>query len=365
MTTETTETTGMGTDTGTERARLAAPVGWCLLAAALFGASTPASKLLLDDGVGPLTLAGLLYLGAGLATLPFALRGGTERRRDPVNLRRLAGAVVFGGILGPIVLMLGLQAAPSASVSLWLNLETTATALLAWAMFRENLDGRTWAANLMVVAAGVMLAAPSEFSAAPAALLVVAACVCWGVDNNLTAIIDGYTPEQTTAVKGLAAGTVNLGLGWALEGALPGVWGCAAAMLVGALAYGASIVLYIRGAQQLGATRSQMVFSSAPFLGVLLAWAALGEPVLLAQIGASALMIAAIGLMLTSRHGHPHSHPATRHTHAHRHDDNHHGHEHPGLPPEAWHTHEHEHDATTHGHDHTPDIHHRHPHAGL
>ena len=343
--------------------RLAAPVGWCLAAAALFGASTPASKLLLEDGVGPLTLAGLLYLGAGLATLPFALRGGTARRRDPVNLRRLAGAVLFGGVLGPVVLMLGLQAAPSASVSLWLNLETTATALLAWAMFREHMDGRTWAANLMVVAAGVVLAAPAGFSVAPAALLVVAACACWGLDNNLTAVIDGYTPEQTTAIKGLVAGTVNLGLGWALGEAMPGLRDCGIALLVGALAYGASIILYIRGAQQLGATRSQMVFSSAPFLGVLLAWVALGEAVLLAQIGAAALMIGAIALMLTSHHEHRHAHPATRHTHAHRHDDGHHDHTHPGLPPEAWHTHEHEHGEQVHQHAHTPDIHHRHLHG--
>ncbi len=252
------------------------PVFWCLASAALFGASIPASKALLDGALGPLSLAGLLYLGAALATLPSALSSGfRSRHRDRANLVRLGGAILFGGILGPVALLLGLQTAPSASVSLWLNLETTATALLAWTFFRENMDGRTWVANLLVLTAGVMLAAPENFAVAPSALLIGLACVCWGLDNNFTAVIDGYTPAQTTCAKGLVAGSLNLGLGLVLEGALPGPVLVVSALVVGALAYGASIVLYIRGAQQLGATRSQMLFATAPFLGMGLAWFAL------------------------------------------------------------------------------------------
>lgn len=344
--------------------RMAAPVLWCLAAAALFGASTPASKALLDGAVGPLTLAGLLYLGAGVATLPFALRGGSAaRRRDPANLRRLLGAVLFGGVLGPIALLLGLQAAPSASVSLWLNLETPATALLAWVFFREHMDRPTAAANGLVVLAGVLLAAPAGFSLAPAAGLVALAAVCWGLDNNLTAVIDGWTPAQTTVAKGLVAGAVNLGLAAALGEPLPSLLQAMGAMAVGALAYGASIVLYIRGAQQLGATRSQMLFASAPFLGVALAWALLGEAVQGVQVGAAALMVAALALLLRARHAHRHHHAAVTHTHAHRHDDGHHTHTHAGLPPEAWHTHEHAHQPQVHQHPHQPDLHHRHPHG--
>ena len=131
---------------------------------------------------------------------------------------------------------------------------------------------------------------------------------------------------------------------------------------MGALAYGASIILYIRGAQQLGATRSQMLFATAPFLGMILAWSLLGEPVLGVQLGAVVLLGAALLLLLTSHHAHEHHHPAVRHTHAHRHDDGHHTHEHPGLPPAAWHTHEHEHGALSHTHPHAPDLHHRHSH---
>ncbi len=344
--------------------RTGAPIARCLLAAALFGASTPASKLLLDDRMGPLTLAGLLYLGAGVATAPFAAGGGSaQRRRDPANLRRLAGAVLFGGVLGPVALLWGLRAAPAANVSLWLNLETTATALLAWAFFKENLGPRGWVANGLVVAAGLLLAAPQDFGLAPSALLVAFACLCWGLDNNLTAVIDGYTPAQTTLAKGLVAGTVNLGLGLSMEPGTPAPLDIAAALGVGALAYGASIVLYIQGAQQLGATRSQMIFATAPFLGTGLAWLVLGEPVLGVQLGAAALLVGALGLVLSGRHSHAHRHEPLQHTHGHRHDDDHHDHSHPGQAPEVWHTHEHAHEALVHEHPHVPDLHHRHRHG--
>jgi len=319
--------------------------------------------VLLDGAVGPLTLAGLLYLGAAIATLPSAMRGGVaERRRDPANLRRLGGAILFGGILGPVALLVGLQTAPSASVSLWLNLETTATALLAWAFFRENMDARSWTANALVLVAGVLLAAPDGFSVAPSALLVLVACGCWGLDNNLTSVIDGYTPAQTTFAKGAVAGVVNLGLGLVLEAGLPGTWLLVGALVVGGLSYGASIVLYIAGAQQLGATRSQMIFATAPFAGMVLAWVALGEPVLWVQGLAAVIMASALALLLTTRHTHVHQHAATTHSHPHRHDDGHHGHHQEGLGTEAWHTHEHDHEPLEHDHPHQPDLHHRHAH---
>lgn len=339
------------------------PVVQCLAAAALFGASTPACKALLGEQADPLLLAGLLYLGAGIATLPAAWSGGSrERRRDPANLRRLAGAVLFGGILGPVLLLVGLRAAPSASVSLWLNLETPATALLGWLLFRENLGARGCLAAGLVVLASTLLAAPDVGALAPSAVLVALGCLCWGLDNNLTAIIDGYTPAQTTCVKGLVAGSLNLALGLAGGAEMLTMGPAGLALLVGALSYGASIVLYIRGAQQLGAIRSQMVFSTAPFLGVGLAWVALGEAVAGVQLLAAAIMGGALVLLFSGRHAHAHEHPPVVHTHGHRHDDGHHDHSHPGFPAEVWHTHEHAHSQLEHEHEHVPDLHHRHSH---
>lgn len=338
------------------------PVAWCLMAAVLFGASTPVSKVLLD-GCGPLVLAGLLYLGAALAVLPLSLRGGSaERRSDRANLGRLAGAVVAGGIAGPALLLYGLRLAPSASVSLWLNLETVATALLAVVLFQEHLQPRVWVAVLGVLGAGVLLAAPDGFDLALAAALVAAGCVCWGLDNNLTAIIDGYTPEQTTLAKGAVAGAFNLAAGLALGQQLPSPATVLVALAVGGLSYGASIVLYIRGAQHLGATRSQLLFATAPFLGVVMAWVGLNEPILAVQLAATAVLAVSLFVMLSAHHGHVHSHAPVTHTHLHRHDDGHHDHDHEGVPPGAWHTHEHTHGGRTHSHPHQPDLHHRHGH---
>jgi drug/metabolite transporter (DMT)-like permease len=343
------------------------PLVLCLLAALLFGASTPAAKRLLDE-FGPITLAGLLYLGGALGIAPFA-RGGGEAalRRRPRELRLLAGAVVLGGVLGPVLLLAGLVRAPAGTTSLWLLLETVATTLLAAALYREHVGARAWIALGVILAGGMVLAAPSGAAFAPGSLpalgLVALACVCWGFDNNWTAMIGGFTPAQTTLVKAAVAGGVNLGIGLAVEGPRPGGTGAiAAALALGALAYGASIALYVRGAQQLGAIRSQLAFSTAPFLGLVLSWIVLGEPVLAVQVAAGIAMAAGVLLLSASRHEHEHLHEALEHTHAHRHDDGHHDHAHPGLPAHVEHTHAHAHSRIRHSHPHAPDLHHRHDH---
>ncbi len=338
------------------------PIFWCLLSAAFFGASTPASKAILGD-MSPLTLAGLLYFGAALAMIPFSFKGGSpELRRKPDQLLKMSGAVVFGGILGPVLILLGLNVASSASVALWLNLETVATAILGWLFFREHLDRRTWVAIGLVIIAGVILASPSGFGSLMPAIFVALGCLCWGFDNNFTAIIDGYTPAQTTLVKGLIAGIFNIALGQVLEGDpfSLGIW--IAALVVGAFSYGVSIMLYIAGAQRLGATRSQMIFATSPFFGVLLSWTALGESIGIYQVISGLIIVVGLLVLFTGRHGHVHTHVRTRHTHGHSHDDDHHGHEHHDLPPSTFHTHDHEHEPDEHEHPHEPDLHHRHDH---
>jgi len=343
-----------------------APTVWCLVAALLFGASTPVAKVLLE-GLGPFTLAGLLYLGAALAVLPVAFSGGSlSLARGRRNLLLLGGAVFFGGMLGPVLLLFSLQRASAASVSLWLNLETVGTALLAWLFFKEDMGARTWLAVALVLAGGVALALPPQPSTLLAVALISGAALCWGLDNNLTSLIDGFTPAQSTLIKGLVAGTVNLSLGLFLEG-VPGLDAAGAkllcaALVVGGLGYGASLVLYVRGAQHLGATRSQLIFAAAPFFGLALSWLALGEPVAFVQLLAGALMAAGIVVMMSAPHSHHHVHGAMLHTHSHRHDDGHHGHVHEGLPRSHRHTHEHEHEPHEHSHPHRPDLHHRHEH---
>jgi drug/metabolite transporter (DMT)-like permease len=336
------------------------PALWCLVAAALFGASTPLSKGLLRS-FGPFSLAGLLYLGAAAAVVPF-VRGKSSGERRRENRWRLAGVVVAGGVLGPVLLLLGLRQASAASVSLWLNLETPATAVLAAAFFREHLGRETWWAVALVCTASVLLVWPAGLGTAAPAVLVALACICWAIDNNLTALIDGFTPAQSTFVKGVVAGAFNLAIGIWLERS---VWLASAigtALLVGALCYGVSLVLHIAGGQHLGAARAQTIFGTAPFWGVSISWVFLSEPWSLEQGLAGALMLGALWLMRNEQHGHAHAHTTVVHTHAHRHDDGHHEHSHGEGPAMQWHTHEHAHAAVTHAHDHAPDLHHRHEH---
>jgi len=342
------------------------------LAAMLFGASTPAAKSLVSE-VGPVLLSGLLYAGAALVVAPAVWRERAKRRRAPprsdpmqpahhthdsANRWRLLGAVVSGGVVGPILLLWGLSLAPAGSVSLWLTLETVATAVLARLLFREHLETRGWIAVARVVLASAALSGSLHLG--PAVALVALACVAWGLDNNLTSLIDGYTPAETTLAKGVGAALVAIPLGWALggQGSLLQI---AAALGIGALGYGLSLVLYVAGAQQLGATRSQLVFSTSPLFGLGLAWAALGETVGWIHGFAAALMAVALWLLHREQHAHTHAHHAGTHTHWHRHDDEHHDHSHPSSV-QGWHQHEHQHDERTHSHPHRPDVHHRHGH---
>jgi drug/metabolite transporter (DMT)-like permease len=335
----------------------------CLAAALLFGASTPLAKVLLDR-IGPFTLAGLLYLGAALGVAPFAFRGGTPAlRRDRRQRRSLLLTVLFGGVLGPVFLLLGLREAQAASVALWLNGETAATAILGWAFFHEHLDRRMLLAIAVILGGGIALAVPDGAAGVRPGLLVSLACLCWAMDNHLTAIISGFTPAQTTLVKGVVAGSVNLLIGTILEPPSPGATTIVGALVIGVFSYGLSIVLYILGAQHLGATRAQLLFSAGPFFGLVLSWTLLGEPVQAVQLGAGLVMAVGLFFLMAGRHGHEHAHQALVHTHSHRHDDGHHAHTHVSGSPQDRHTHAHEHEAMTHAHPHVSDLHHRHDHG--
>lgn len=332
-----------------------------LAAALLFGIATPFSKTLLAN-LQANQLAGLLYLGAAALLAPLVLRRRLKGRpvfpRSARDRRNLLGAVFFGGVVGPVLLLVGLKYSPAASVSMWLDLETTATAVLAYFLFREHLGRWTWIGNLGVMAAGVMLSFDQGWSGWIGLACVAGAAVAWGLDNNFTAVIDGITPEDSTFWKGLIAGTTNLAIGVALAGVHVDadlLW----APALGGLSYGASIALYIRAAQGLGATRSQMVFASAPFFGVLLSILWLGEGFSVLQALAAAVLTGSIVLMFMDRHAHAHRHEAVAHEHGHRHDDGHHEHAHETRTTFS-HSHPHKHAPAVHSHPHWPDLHHRH-----
>lgn len=341
-------------------------VGLALLSAALFGAASPLSKLILES-LSPFQLAGLLYLGAAIGVAPrLALtRGLTPIGRIPLRSRRLLiGAIACGGLLGPLALLSGLRIGQASSVSLWLNLELIFTALLGHWLFRDRLGRSGWLALGGILAASVLLTGGGGTAAVRSGLLVALACLFWGLDNHFTALIDGITPSESTFWKGLVAGSVNLGLGLALAPYLASWRTTAAALLVGVFCYGISIVLYITAAQTLGATRGQMFFASAPFFGLGLSVLLLGERPRSAQLLAAFVFVVSLAVLFAGKHAHRHAHRETTHEHRHRHDDGHHAHAHAGPEPAEGHVHPHDHAAAEHAHPHLPDIHHRHGHEG-
>ena len=342
------------------------PVVAGVVSAVLFGTAAPLSKILLTR-LSQFQLAGLLYLGAGLAMLPFVVlqqRKSERKRVDRKNALRLGAAVLFGGCLGPVFLLLGLASARAASVSLWLNLELAATAVLGFLFFRDHLDAFGWLGVGGALLGGVLVTISEGSAGVLPALFVALACVCWGLDNNFTALIDAFTPQETTLAKGLIAGAVNSAIGVLMVGRLPAVDSGLAAIALGALCYGGSIVLFITSAQRIGAARGQILFASGPFFGMLFSFVLLSERPSWLQGAAVVVLLASIALMLRGRHAHHHIHGPMVHIHAHRHDDLHHTHTHAGASADLTHSHGHTHEALEHEHAHVPDLHHRHSHGG-
>jgi len=339
-------------------------------AAILFGASTPFAKQLLGDGLtsSPFLLAGLLYLGSGLGLAAIRLlrdMGWTNPALPRQEWPWLLGAIAFGGVLGPLLLMLGLAHTNAATASLLLNLESVLTAVLAWLVFRESTDRRIVLGMVLIVVGGAVLAWPSDGMAVDwvGPLALAGACLAWAIDNNLTRRVSATDAVFIAGSKGLVAGSVNTALGLALGAAWPATGLLGSALMIGFLGYGLSLALFVLALRDLGTARTGAYFSTAPFVGAALSIAVFGEPVSAVFWLAAGLMAAGVWLHLTEHHAHDHQHDAVAHQHPHRHDV-HHQHRHDadwdGTEP---HSHTHQHDVLTHSHAHFPDTHHRHTHS--
>lgn len=310
-------------------------------------------------------LAGILYLSSGLGLTLCRLfwsKGADGPAVTRKDLPWLTGAIVFGGGLGPALLMLGLVSTQASTSSLLLNLEGVFSALLAWIFFKENCDSRIVAGMVAITGGGVALSltAGNGLSLNLGCVLIVLACLCWAIDNNFTRNIESTEPMVIAQTKGIIAGAVNLGLGLSLGGSIPGLSQLSGAAVVGFLGYGTSLVLFVIGLRHLGTARTGAYFSTAPFVGSVLSIFMLGEPVSGWFLLAAALMAFGVWLHLTEVHDHLHHHGTMAHEHEHVHDEHHeHG---PNDPPGARHSHWHEHNSLTHSHPHYPDIHHRHSH---
>lgn len=338
-----------------------------LASAALFGTSPPFSKLLLGS-VDPWLLAGVLYLGAGIGLAAAHLGRavvGIESAEAPLrdgDIPWIAAVALFGGVLGPVLLMFGLSMTSAASGSLLLNLEGVATMGIAWLVFRENVDLRLLAGVGAILTGAIVLSWQGGAARLDTGgLLIAGACLAWGVDNNLTRKLSSADPVQIAMIKGLTAGSTNLVLALLLGARLPPLGIVAGGAVVGFLGIGVSLVLFMLGLRHLGTARTGAYFSLAPFIGALISLALFREGLTVQLAIASVLMGIGLWLHLAEKHDHEHAHEPLEHEHAHLHDV-HHGHPHDGTVTEP-HSHWHRHDPMSHKHQHYPDLHHRHRHG--
>lgn len=342
---------------------------FAIIAAILFGLSSPLAKLLIGD-ISPWLLAGLLYLGSGIGMSFIQLFRRTfmgQQLQSSIKLSEvpwIAGVIIFGGIMGPVLLMYGLAQTSASTSSLLLNLEGVFTAGLAWVIFKEHFDKRIVLGMFVIILGGLILSFSGAISLVGflGPLYVVGACLCWGIDNNLTRKISLNDPIIITAIKSLTAGVMNLFIAFVLGAKLPAVDLVLKSGLLGFVCYGLSIVCFILALRYLGASRTGAYFSMAPFVGAFVAIAFLNESLTWNFILAAFLMGIGIYLHLSESHDHLHIHEELTHEHSHTHDEHHqHPHEEGVLIKEP-HSHKHTHARMEHGHAHYPDMHHQHTH---
>lgn len=351
---------------------ITAPMLETLIAAALFGASAPISKLLMSQ-IAPTLMASFLYLGSGVGIflVRYYFRNSDNRFSHEAGLTQndwlwTTGAVLAGGIAAPIVLMIGLKNTPASTASLLLNFEGVATTVIAAVAFKEAVGKRIWVAILLITAASILLSWDSsgQWGFSRGAVGVLGACILWGIDNNFTRNVSAKDPLAIVTVKGLSAGVFSFVLSLILGLSLPSFNLVLLAMLLGFFSYGLSIVLFIRAMRELGSARTSALFGTAPFVGAILSVLLFRESQGLLFFLSLPLMIFGAVFLLKEEHKHWHKHESTVHEHRHCHNDAHHLHYHSDdeIPKNGYHSHLHEHEPITHEHKHAPDIYHRHAH---
>jgi drug/metabolite transporter (DMT)-like permease len=352
------------------RNQLPSGVFFAIAAALLFGVSTPLAKALLGETT-PQMLAGLLYLGSGLGLALIQLISKRFQAQQPAeaSLKQrdwlwLGGAILAGGVLAPVLMMLGLSATPAAIASLLLNLEGVLTALIAWFVFQEHFDRRIAIGMGAITAGSAVLSWQDHlnFNGNWGFLLIITACLGWAIDNNLTRKVASADPIAITILKGCVAGTVNISISMAMGNHLPSPLIIGLSFTMGFFGYGISLVLFILALRYIGTSRTGAYFAIAPFAGAAISVLFFKEVITSNLILATGLMGIGVWLHLTEQHDHEHLHEAIVHEHSHAHDE-HHQHEHFGMSASSKvHSHPHKHSPFQHTHRHYPDIHHRHIH---
>lgn len=327
---------------------------YAILAAALYAINIPLSKLMLGH-IETTMMAALLYLGAGVGMIVYSLAKSKlshSRPKEPLTKKELpyTVAMVVLDIAAPIFLMLGISQTTSANVSLLNNFEIVATSIIALTIYKEMISQRLWLAIALVTVASVILSfeGTDAFVLNAGSIYVIAACICWGFENNCTKMISHKSSEEIVVIKGCFSGLGSFIIALVIGEMVPDVAWCLAAMVLGFVAYGMSINFYIMAQKDLGAAKTSAFYSISPFLGVAFSMILVGErPSLQFYVALVVMIISTVIMVLDTislQHDHEHRHT---HTHEHRHGEVVHQHEHT-----HWHSHLH-----THGEDHENHLH--------
>ena len=323
---------------------------YALLAAVFYAINVPVSKILLAN-VGETTMAALLYLGAGIGISLLSL----FMKEDRTNSEKLTkkdfpyviGMIVLD-IAAPIFLMLGISHGTSSNASLLGNFEIVATTIIALVVFRETVSKRLWIAIGLITLSSILLSfeGTKSFSFSYGSLFVLAATICWGFENNCTRCISSKSTYEIVVLKGVFSGLGSLLIAFLKRETLPEFKYAAIALLLGFVAYGLSIFLYVRAQNVLGAAKTSAYYAVAPFVGAFLSFVFLREKLSWIYLAALIVMIAGSIMVVadTLLRSHSHEH---QHTFTHTHDGNTHAHT-------ITHTHNHNHYVTDerHGHHH-------------
>ena len=277
---------------------------FAILAAALYAINVPLSKLLLEQA-GATMMAALLYLGAGLGLLLYGLAkkaSGKGEKQEPLTKKELpyTVAMVVLDILAPIFLMLGIARTNSANASLLNNFEIVATSLIALLVFKEKISKRLWVAIVLVVVASVILSfeGAGAFVFNEGSLFVLAASICWGMENNCTNKISHKSAVEIVVIKGCFSGLGSLLIAFFIGESLPALKWIILVLLLGFVAYGLSIKFYIQAQKYLGAAKTSAFYSVAPFLGVAFSMLLLGERPKLQFYAGLVIMVISTVLMI-------------------------------------------------------------------
>jgi drug/metabolite transporter (DMT)-like permease len=339
-----------------------------ILAAILYGISSPVSKLLLAQ-IPATLMAALLYLGAGIGMLivngvqrlshKAKIEAGLTRRELPYVV-----AMIILDIGAPILLMFGLTLSTPATVSLLNNFEIVSTSLIAFFIFKEAIGKRMVIAITLITLASIILSVAkiSSITFSPGAILVLFACICWGLENNCTRMLSVKDPMQIVVIKGFGSGIGALLISFVSGQYRSNLKYMLAACVLGFVAYGLSIYFYILAQRGLGAARTSAYYAATPFIGVGISWMVFHNGITLSFLIALSIMLLGSYLALSEVHTHLHTHTEITHEHKHKHPEEHHTHAHiPGFIGE--HSHQHTHESMLHEHSHTPDAHHNHSHS--